>query len=411
VPQLVYICGIDPGVFSNGHVSYVKAHALAASRAGFSPQLFCVGPASGTELTSFGTVHRVATPVHHYLLAPVWTKPIARAVADELERHEHQQPILVHSFGPWARTAVDVSAELSRRGIEAVPIASAYTTITHEWRAHLDAVGGPRALSQAARLRAWFLWVRTVLSRNECLGYERASMVLVNYDSVARLVREGCERAPEIRRMPYAAPSAFCPTAATSDRLPDTIKALGPTEAPLIVSASRHVARKGVGVLIRALAGLDEMGVSYRACVLSGGRLLAPHRRLAAELGLDGQVALPGHVEDVAPYLRAADVFVLPSLEEGSGSVSLLEALQAGAAVVASRCDGIGEDLVDGETALLVPPGDERALRNAIADLLANPDLRSTLGANARRLYHERFSADSFTDALKALYAEVSALQ
>jgi glycosyltransferase involved in cell wall biosynthesis len=91
--------------------------------------------------------------------------------------------------------------------------------------------------------------------------------------------------------------------------------------------------------------------------------------------------------------------------------VSLLEALQAGAAVVASRCDGIGEDLVDGETALLVPPGDERALRNAIADLLANPDLRSTLGANARRLYHERFSADSFTDALKALYAEVSALQ
>jgi glycosyltransferase involved in cell wall biosynthesis len=152
------------------------------------------------------------------------------------------------------------------------------------------------------------------------------------------------------------------------------------------------------------------MGVSYRACLLSDGRLLAPHRRLAAELGLDGQVAIPGHVEDVAAHLRAADVFVLPSFEEGSGSVSVLEALQAGVAIVASRCDGIDEDLVHGETALLVPPGDERALRDALAELLADPALRDRLGANARRLYRERFMADSFTEALDRVYTELSAL-
>jgi glycosyltransferase involved in cell wall biosynthesis len=74
---------------------------------------------------------------------------------------------------------------------------------------------------------------------------------------------------------------------------------------------------------------------------------LAAHGSLAASLELTESVAITGHVEDVFAYLRQADVFVLPSLQEGSGSVSLLEALQARTPVIASRCDGIPEDLVD----------------------------------------------------------------
>ena len=85
-------------------------------------------------------------------------------------------------------------------------------------------------------------------------------------------------------------------------------------------------------------------------------------RREQAPVGLDRSVAQPGYVSDVAPYLSAADIFVLPSLSECSGSVSVLEALRAGKPVIASACDGLPEDLLDGQDSLLVAPGDVGAL-------------------------------------------------
>jgi glycosyltransferase involved in cell wall biosynthesis len=188
---------------------------------------------------------------------------------------------------------------------------------------------------------------------------------------------------------------------------PEAIQALEPTGAPLILTVARHVARKGLDLLLRALALLSRAGVGFRACLAGGGRLLPDHRRLSAELGLSGRVALPGHVPDVAPYLAQADIFVLASREEGSGSMALLEALQAGTAIVASDIDGIGEDLVHGRHALLVEPGNTRALADALARLLADAHLRAELAANARALYLERFSAERFTEALKDAYAEV----
>jgi glycosyltransferase involved in cell wall biosynthesis len=174
-----------------------------------------------------------------------------------------------------------------------------------------------------------------------------------------------------------------------------------------VVAVSRHDPRKGLDVLLRALAEIVREGIPFRACLVGPGPLLAAHRRLARDLGLEDRVVIVGQVEDVFTYLRLADVFVLPSLEEGSGSVSLLEALQAGVAIVASDCDGIPEDIVDGEDGLLVPPGDERALRDALVTLLRDPSLRSRLATRSCDVYRERFSASAFVEGLTSAYADV----
>ncbi len=110
---------------------------------------------------------------------------------------------------------------------------------------------------------------------------------------------------------------------------------------------------------------------------------------------------------DPYPYLTGADVFVLPSLEEGSGSLSLLEALQARVAVVASGVDGIPEDVTDGDTALLVPPGDPATLAESIERLLKDDALREGMALRGRRAFEARFSADVFSAALRRAYAEV----
>jgi glycosyltransferase involved in cell wall biosynthesis len=404
---IAYVSGIDPGRRTGGHPSYVVAHALAARAAGFSPQIFCVSDRNQVEEQPYGTLHRVATPVRHFLIAPGHPKPIARAVADLFETSGHAPPHLVHGFGLWAHTAAEACAELARRGIPCVSVSSAYMTLVHEWQGLMRGVRRNPTKSAFWYCR-WYPWVRTVLPSLERRGYRRSSLVLVNYDSVARLLAEAVGEDVPVRRIPYAAPAAFDRDRnASSPTLPNTLALLNPPEAPLVVAVSRHDARKGIDVLVRALASLRADGVNVRAALVGPGRLLDAHRDLAERSGLDGGVVFPGYVEDVRPYLDHADVFVLPSLQEGSGSLSLLEALQAGCAVVASSCDGVPEDIVHGENGLLVPPGDERALGEALRRMIVEPELRARLSSGARRRYAERFSAESFTEALRLAYARL----
>jgi glycosyltransferase involved in cell wall biosynthesis len=222
----------------------------------------------------------------------------------------------------------------------------------------------------------------------------------------------------EIRRLPYASPAAFGAAPDEPD-LPDAtaipakpavpahLAELQPATAPLIVVVARHDPRKGLDVLLRCLADLRRAGIPFRACLVGPGTLLASHRELAARLGLGATTALPGYVDDPFPYLLHADLFVLPTLEEGSGSVALLEALQAGCAVVATACDGIPEDLVHGESALLVPPGEAGALRGALHLGLVDGALRRRLAAGARAVYETRFSRHAFVAALAGVYGEL----
>jgi glycosyltransferase involved in cell wall biosynthesis len=87
--------------------------------------------------------------------------------------------------------------------------------------------------------------------------------------------------------------------------------------------------------------------------------------------------------------------------------LALLEALQAGAAVVASDVDGIPEDVEHGESALLVKPDNVTELTQALTYLLCNPDLRLRLAKQGRELFATRFSADVFARAISATYAEL----
>jgi glycosyltransferase involved in cell wall biosynthesis len=404
----VVLIGHDPRRYTDGHVSYLVAHALAAGRAGFSPQIFCVGSVVEREPTEFGSIHRVATPLRHYTVAPINTRPIARAIAAYLARSGHEPPFIVHGFGKWVGAAVAATAELARRGIAAVPVASAYTVAAHEWRGLLRGLDVDHGVRPALSHAAWYPWIRIAITRVERRGCERARVVLVNYGSVARLLREAYGARLEIRRVPYAPAMAFDPAfASASAPIPDPIADLQPADAPLVVSVARHSPCKGLDVLLRALASLKAAGVGFRACLVGPGPLLTAHRRLSARLGLDDRVAIPGHVDDARPYLRLADVFVLPSFEESSGSVALLEALQMGTAVVTSNCDGIPEDVTDGQHALLVPPRDVGALRDAVGAVIADSDLRTALAGRGRELFEERFSAGPFVAALREVYAEL----
>jgi glycosyltransferase involved in cell wall biosynthesis len=107
--------------------------------------------------------------------------------------------------------------------------------------------------------------------------------------------------------------------------------------------------------------------------------------------------------QDVPDVLAAADIFVLPSLWEGL-PIGLLEAMSMGKAIVATDVDGTREVISHGETGLLVSPGQDAGLREALERVIDDAALRRKLQANASVVAKEKFNAGSMTRQIENIY-------
>jgi glycosyltransferase involved in cell wall biosynthesis len=395
--DVVMIAGRDPcHEVSGGHSGYVRSYARAAVMAGFTPHIFCVGRNASTTETTFGVIHRVRSPYRPFrqMLAAAHARPLAAAIVRFAAART--EPVLIHSFGVWGVAGVRAARLLKTKKVNALLLQSSYTTYRDEALSQVRG-GGAYSLSRRLRFAALSLWVKAVVETWERRAYLGARLILVNYESVAQLIRKRHGDKARCRLMPYAAESAFF------DEPPEP-RGSG---VPLIAIVSRHEPRKGTDVLLHALAMVKRGGIPFQARHAGGGRLLEDDRALATSLGLDDCVSIVGVVPDVMPLLRAADIFVLASREEQSGSLAILEALQSGDALIATSIDGLLEDLTDGEDSLLVPPNDSGAIAAALVRLLTDEPLRRRLQAGARSTFKRCFSAQPFAATLGATYREL----
>jgi glycosyltransferase involved in cell wall biosynthesis len=164
---------------------------------------------------------------------------------------------------------------------------------------------------------------------------------------------------------------------------------------PLVVAVGNLYPVKGHGILLRALA---RSGTSAHLAIAGRGDEEHALRSLSRELGIEARVHLLGYRPDIADLLAAADVFAMPSLSEGL-PVALLEAMFAGKAIVASRVGGIPEAVDHGVEAVLVPPGEEQPLTDALHSLLGDAGLRERLGRAAASRARATFSIDATAEA------------
>jgi glycosyltransferase involved in cell wall biosynthesis len=126
----------------------------------------------------------------------------------------------------------------------------------------------------------------------------------------------------------------------------------------------------------------------------------------ARALGIAGRVIFTGLRSDVPAVLAAVDVSVMPSLNEALSNV-LLESMAAGAPVVATAVGGTTEALADGQSGVVIPPGDPAAMAAAIGRLLDHPGIARELGARARTTIAEKFSLDRMVAATETVYYEL----
>jgi glycosyltransferase involved in cell wall biosynthesis len=424
---IIFVTGKDPLEGVGGGSIYVRGHARAALRAGYEPHIFCVTSRDEVVATDFGFVHRVLTPfrpirslsvapneyssrfVRHWLNALVFTplmvgfhKPaLVESIAKFLRAREG--PHLIHGFYTWGCVGLDLRRRLPDRRV--VVINSVYTTAVDEIGAKRRGLSDDAEWIKRLLYRIELGWVHLGVTRYERRAYRECDLVTANYASVEKQFRAKHGRGAEFRLLPYSSEAAFLRNGnEKSVEMPAELKSLAAINAPLIVSVSRHDPRKGLDTFLRALAQVRDAGIAFRACLVSGGPLLEWHRRLATKLRLDDRVVIPGWVDDPYHYLRHADIFVLPSTQEGSGSLSMIEALQAGVMIIASDIDGIPEDMTHEENGLLVPAGEVDALARTIIRALTDADLRKRLSLRARETFTARFSPDAFARALGDTY-------
>jgi len=183
----------------------------------------------------------------------------------------------------------------------------------------------------------------------------------------------------------------------------------------LVLTVGGIEPRKGSVTLLEAMADLAARAGGRRPVLaVVGGHTFFDYRAYRdsalarlPELGLvEGRdILLLGTVSeaDLGAWYRAADAFAFPSVKEGFGLV-VLEALAAGLPVVASDIPVFAEYLEDGESALLVPPGDGAALAGALQKLAGDPELRRRLAAGGRPLV-ERFTWAASARTHREIYA------
>jgi glycosyltransferase involved in cell wall biosynthesis len=161
---------------------------------------------------------------------------------------------------------------------------------------------------------------------------------------------------------------------------------------------ARLTERKGQRFLLEALARLPHAGATsasvapdWKLLVVGEGETEAALRAQAASLGIASSVLFLGYRDDARELIHAADALVLPSLLETQPLV-LTEAMASGRAVLATAIYGIPEIVADGETGLLVPPGEVALLTTALAAIIGDRERREALGRAGRRRYEERFT-------------------
>ena len=161
-------------------------------------------------------------------------------------------------------------------------------------------------------------------------------------------------------------------------------------EAPYIFSMGRFFEEKGFDVLLRSFKGVTDKFPEVQLLIAGDGPQKLKLERLVESTSLKGKVKFLGvkNREDIASFLKGCEFFVLPSRRE-SFPVSILECMAAGKTIITTNVGGIPEIVVNNQNGLIVEAENEKALADAMAQLLKDKAFRKRLECNSANTVRE----------------------
>jgi glycosyltransferase involved in cell wall biosynthesis/ribosomal protein S18 acetylase RimI-like enzyme len=272
------------------------------------------------------------------------------------------------------------------------------------------------------RLAAWLAGVPVIVHTVHGFAFHEQSPALTRtaYTGLERLAANWCHRIVSVSEFHerWALELGIC-APARIESIPNGITAAGRSNRCdpaslrrqlgagerdlLILTTARLAADKGLAYLVEAAVLLPRGVPGFRIAIAGDGPVRADLEQLARERGVTDRVVFLGFREDIGDLLAAADVVVLPSLREGL-SISLLEAMAAGKAIIATSIGSHRELACQAEMARLVPPANPSALAEAIQQFARDPALMARLAANAQALFEMRYTEDRMLNSYRRLY-------
>jgi glycosyltransferase involved in cell wall biosynthesis len=190
---------------------------------------------------------------------------------------------------------------------------------------------------------------------------------------------------------------------------PPTVEPGPPPDPPVLLCLGRHVRQKGFDLALTALAKIRSRFPRIRLVMAGDGPERSRLEAQAHATGIRESVDFTGWVPPgTVPELIVASTLVLVPSRAGEGfCLAALQAGQAGRPVVAARVGGIPELVRDGETGILVEPGDPGALGRAVMELLERPETVSRMAVDARLWTKARFGGDRYVEEYAQLYRQL----
>ena len=170
-----------------------------------------------------------------------------------------------------------------------------------------------------------------------------------------------------------------------------------------LVYVGRLAAIKNHTLLLKAFCAAYSHLPSLRLWMVGEGSERKMLESMVADLGISAQVTFWGEQLDVAPYISAADAFIMSSKSEGV-PISLLQAFSLGLPAIVTDVGGMAEVVRLAKAGLTVPPTDSAAMAEAILRMASNGEEREQFSKNAEEAFHARFTLQTMVDAYMDLY-------
>lgn len=406
------ISGKSPIRNPGGYAAYAHNLAKVFRELGHSVYIIAQGPIKTVEPTDLGEEHLIPVDIINKLsflksielaALPIFSPFFAKEI-ESIVKEKQYSNFVVWGMGQWSYAGVPLKKKFGDR----VKLISFYpTTFLHEMKGSYDAI---RISDYGVMLKIQYFLVFQVVSRLygllEAQTVKYSDLITLNYKYPESFLRTQFNiDSQKFRQMSYYVEvfNRQSPTATPEKKLNDIFN-----KYKTLMIVCRQDPRKGINFLLHAFKQVLQKVKSVKLVIVGSGTMLEPNKALSKKLGLEKDVIFTGFVANFESYLRKADIFVFPAIEEGSGSLSVLEAMKFGKAIITTHCDGIPEDIIHNRSGLIVPKMDVISLAQAIIKLFDNPRLMKTFGKNAQKRYEKKYSLKLMANDVKKILHEVS---
>jgi glycosyltransferase involved in cell wall biosynthesis len=309
----------------------------------------------------------------------------------KIKKYLTEEKNIIWGIGPWSLAGALIKLLYFRKKI--FLFSDYFTTVKHEYHGSVQAVNSNNyGYFEILKKIVVFNIFIPLFSILEKLTLVFSDTIITHYNSTEEIISHQFGIKPgRFSRLPYTIEER---------KTGNVIKYKTKYSRPLILTISRHDARKGINYLLHSYNILKKKKIKFSGVLIGDGDLLHSHKLLADKLRLNN-IIFPGTKTDVKNIFKQTDLFVLPSLEEGSSSIALLEAMAAGIPVIASDIDGIKEDIESGKNGFLFQPKSPYEMAALILMLLKNKELAKKIGHEGKKFVLEKYDEKITQKSLK----------